>query len=288
MVMKKILFPFEIDNPIYKDAYIYAVKFARNLNSEVILLNTFGIEAGDDITKEKYARLIKDNWLIAYNEISKFNKYYLEEHARVDDDLRIKFDHRFIHGFLKDEIKNIVREEDVGFIFLPLSQKKETNKMQVEIIRDHIFEKNRASLLVIPFQGSFRLINNIVFSIDLKKINHFAYYLEDVIQYAKAFDANIHFLNVVSKENQNIRENSEEYQLVKKVIEKNNRHLFKQVVSKDVMEGVNQYVEDHQSDLLVVVKHHHYFLETLFHKSFTNEISLNSNVPVMVMREKED
>ena len=57
--MKKILFPFEIDNPVYQEAYIYAVKFARNLNTEVILLNAFSIEADNFITKEKYAMLIK-------------------------------------------------------------------------------------------------------------------------------------------------------------------------------------------------------------------------------------
>lgn len=286
--MKKILFPFELDNPIYKEAYIYAVRFARNLNTEVILLNTFSIEADDDITQEKYAKQIKDNWIRAYNEISKFNKYYLEDHARVDDELRIKFDYRFIHGFLKDEIKNIAREEEVGFIFLPVSEKKETNKRQLEIIRDNIFEKNRASLLVIPSQGSYRPVRNIVFSIDLKRIKNFAYYLEEASHFARAFDANIHFLHIISKDNQSVREDSEEYQMVQKVIEKNSRHLFRQEVSKNVVEAVNRYVEENQADLLAVVKHHHFFLETLFHKSFTNEITLNSKVPVLVMREKED
>ncbi len=79
--MKKILFPFEIGNPIYKEAYVYAVMLARNLYSEVILLNTFHIDADDDITKERYSRLIRDKWVRAYNETSVFNKYYLENHG---------------------------------------------------------------------------------------------------------------------------------------------------------------------------------------------------------------
>ena len=54
--MKKILFPFEVDNPIYKEAYIYAIKFARRLYTEVILLNAFSIEADNDITRETYAQ----------------------------------------------------------------------------------------------------------------------------------------------------------------------------------------------------------------------------------------
>ena len=129
--MKKILFPFEIDNPVYQEAYIYAVKFARNLNTEVILLNAFSIEADNFITKEKYARLIKERWFQAYNEIIKFNNYYLNEHARMDDELQIKFDHRFINGILKDEIREIAKEQDVGFIVLPVSDRKDFNKRQL-------------------------------------------------------------------------------------------------------------------------------------------------------------
>ena len=286
--MKKILFPFETANPIYKEAYVYAVKLARNLNTELILLNAFLIEAGNDITQEKYSKLIRDNWFKAYNEISKFNKYFLEDHARVSDELTIKFDYRFIHGFLKDEIRKIARDETVRLIVLPLSDKREINKRQLEIIRDNLFEKNRVSLMVIPFQGAFKPIKNIVFATDLHKVNHYRQYLDDVIHYAQALDSNIHFLHISTRESAEIREDSEEYQMIMEVIEKNKRHVFKRIFGKNVIESVNQYAEDNNANLLVVVKKQHYFLETLFHKSFSNDISLNSKIPVLVMREKED
>ena len=286
--MKKILFPFEIGNPIYRDAYVYAVKLARNLYKEVILLNTFVIEAVDNITEATYSKLIRDNWFRAYNDISKFNKYYLEEHARIDDELKIKFDYRFIHGLFNDEIRKIASEEEVDIIVLPVSDRKETNRRQLEIIRDNLFEKNRVSLLVIPFQEAYRPIKNIVFSIDLKKVKHFGSYLDEVVHYARAFDASIHFINVSPRERSEISEDSKEFQMVMQVIEKNQRHSFKRIVGKDVVESINQYVVDNNADLLAVVKHQHYFLDTLFHRSFSNEISLNSKVPVLVMREEKD
>jgi len=286
--MKKILFPFEIDNPVYQEAYIYAVKFARNLNTEVILLNAFSIEADNFITKEKYARLIKDKWFLAYNEIIKFNNYYLNEHARMDDELQIKFDHRFINGILKDEIREIAMKPDVGFIVLPVSDKKDFNKRQLDIISDNIFEKNRVSLLVVPFQGSYRPIKNIVFSIDLKKLNYFKQYIDEIIQISRAFDSNVHFLNISLRDKDVFNEDSEEFQLIKRITDKNSRHVFKRVSGKDVVESVNQYVDEIHADLLAVVKHQHFFLETLFHRSHTNEISFNSKVPVFVMREREE
>ena len=286
--MKKILFPFEIDNPVYQEAYIYAVKFARNLNTEVILLNAFSIEADNFITKEKYARLIKERWFQAYNEIIKFNNYYLNEHVRMDDELQIKFDHRFINGILKDEIREIAKEQDVGFIVLPVSDRKDFNKRQLDIISDNIFEKNMVSLLVVPFQGSYRPIRNIVFSVDLKKLNYFKQYLDEIIQISRAFDSNVHFLNVSRTDKDVFNEDSEEYQMIKRITDKNSRYVFKRVSGKDVVESVNQYVDEIHADLLAVVKHQHFFLETLFHRSHTNEISFNSKVPVFVMREQEE
>jgi len=286
--MKKILFPFEIGNPIYRDAYVYAVKLARNLYREVILLNTFKIEEVEDITEATYHKLIRENWFRAYNDINRFNQYYLEAHARIDDELKIKFDHRFIHGLFKDEIRKTASEEEVGIIVLPISDKKETNRRQLEIIRDNLFERNRVSLFIIPFQESFKPIKNIVFSIDLRKVKKFGNYLDEVVHFARAFDANIHFIHVCPRERSEIREDSKELQMVMKVIENDRRHSFQQIFGKDVVKSVNQYVVDNKADLLAVVKHQHYFLDTLFHKSFSNEISFNSRVPVLIMREERD
>ena len=284
--MRKILFPFELDNPIYREAYIYGIKFARNINAELIILNAFKVEVGNDITEEKYNNLKKDNWFKAYNEISKFNKYFLEDHARTDTDLRIKFDYRFVNGIFVDEIRNIAREENVDLIVLPISDKRDFNKRQLKIIQDNIFEKNRTSLLVVPFGSVFRPVKNIVFATDLKKLNKYPQYLHDVIHYAELFNSSIHFIHISSREKAESWDNSDTYRLVMQAIEKNKRHIFKSLHGKDIIETVNQYVNECNADILVVVKHQHYFLDSIFHESLSKEISLYSKVPVLVMREK--
>jgi len=284
--MRKILFPFELDNPIYREAYIYGIKFARNINAELIVLNVFKVEVGNDITQEKYDILKKDNWFKAYNEICKFNKYYLEDNVNIESDLKIRFNYRFVHGSFMDEIRNIAKEDAVDLIVLPISDKKDFNKRQLKIIQDNIFEKNRASLLVVPFCSKYRPVKNIVFATDLKKLNDYHQYLHDVINYAKIFDSNIHFIHISSKDKAEEWGNSNTYRLVMHAIKKNKRHVFKSLHGKQIIESVNKYVKECNADLLVVVKHQHYFLDSIFHESLSNEISLNSKVPVLVMREK--
>lgn len=285
--MRKILFPFELNNPVYKEAYIYAIKLARIIYAELIVLNAYKVEVGNDITQEKYELLKKENWFKAYNAISKFNEYFLQKHAKTDSDLKIKFDYRFMNGILKDEIRNIAREDEVDLIVLPISDNREFNKRQLKIIRDNLFEKNRTSLLVVPFGGEYRPVKNIVFATDLKKLNNYRDYLHDVINYASLFDSNIHFIHISSKEKPEEWNNSNTYRMVMQEIEKNKRHVFKSLYGKRIIESVNQYVEEFNADILVVVKHQHYFLESIIHESVSNEISLNSKVPVLIMREKK-
>jgi hypothetical protein len=75
--MKKILFPFETNQNIYKEAYVYAVKFARNLGAELIMLNVFDIEDEDIITPKEYKKVVRDKYFRAYQEIIRFNRHYL-------------------------------------------------------------------------------------------------------------------------------------------------------------------------------------------------------------------
>lgn len=284
--MRKILFPFELDNPVYREAYIYAIKFARRINAELILLNVFLVQVGDDITEEKYGKLLRENWFKAYNEISKFNRYFLEQHATTDTDLKIKFNYHFVNGILMDEIKNITRDDEVDLIVLPISDDGEFNKRQLKIMRDNVFEKNRTSLLTVPHAFDYRPVRNIVFATDLKKLRHYQLYIHDVLNYAKIFDSNVHFLHIAAKAKTEAWENSHTYRLVKQAIEKNPRHLFLSLHGQDILESVNQYAQECEADLLVVVRHQHAFLESFFHESISKGLSLNSRVPVLVMREK--
>lgn len=284
--MKKILFPLELDNPIYQEAYIYGIKFARKINAELIILNAFMVAVDNDITEEKYSKLKKINWFKAYNEINKFNAYYLHDHVNTESDLNIKFNYRFVHGVFLDELKDIAREDDVDLIVLPVSDNREFNKRQLRIIQDNIFEKNRTSLLIIPFGKVFKPIKNIVFATDLKKLNNYEHYLQDVLNYARVFNSNIHFIHITAKDKTEDWNKSNTYQLVMQTIESNKKHTFKCIHGKNIIESVNQYVEQCNADLLIVVKHQHYFLESIFHESLSNDISLKSKVPVMIMREK--
>jgi hypothetical protein len=95
---------------------IYGIKFARAINAELIVLHTFNVEVGDDITQEKYNNLKKLHWIETYNALSKINEYFLEKHVKTDTDLNIKFDYRFLNSVFVEEIRNIAQDDEVVLI----------------------------------------------------------------------------------------------------------------------------------------------------------------------------
>ncbi len=285
--MKKILFPFEIGNPLYKEAYIYAVKFARNMQAELVMLNVFNFEVDNSMTKDRYNLEVQNNCYKAYSECVRLNNFYIEHHMNIDSELNLRIDHRFVFGKLLVEIKKILKEETVDLVVIPVSDKKEINKKQLEIIRDDIFEKNRAALLIVPRNRAFKPISNIVFATDLKKLNLYELYLNDVLKYAKVFNSRIHFLHISQKEKAFLPEDTDAYRTMMQIIESNKTHVFKSLYGKDIVDSIQQYIQKNEADLLVVVKHERFFLDTLFHNSLSEELSMKSKIPLLIMREKE-
>lgn len=286
--MKKILFPFELNNPIYKEAYIYAVKFARKNHAELIMLNVFNFEIDNRITKESYNQKVKANWLKAYTEAFKLNENFLKNHNKANDELKIKFDNRFVYGDQLNIIRKILKEEVIDLIVLPVSDLNEFNKKQLELIRDDLFEKNNASLLAVPAQKEYSSLKNILFATDLKKLNLHELYFNDLLKVAESFKSNIHFLHVSNKEDAFLPKDIEIYRTMMQIIKANSKHRFESMYGKDVTESINQYILANEVDLVVMVKHEHFFLDSLFHDSVSEKMVLSSKVPVLIMREKDD
>lgn len=286
--MKKILFPFEINENIYKEAYVYAVKFARNLGAELIMLNVFEIDDEDFPTPKEYKKNVRDNWLKAYQEIIKFNKHYLNNFARIESDLRIKVDYRFLHGSFIYEFRKIISAEEIDLIVLPEVDQREIYKRIVEVIWHEAGTKNPVSLLFIPNECYYQTIESTAFVADIKKLKHLGGYIKDVIRYTKVFDANVHFLHIAHSDKDQLPGERHDIENMIQTIESSHKHVFHNLIGRDILGMMEEYIEKNNVQLMLVVRHHHYFIDSLFRKNQSDEICLRSRIPVLVMREKTE
>ena len=61
-----------------------------------------------------------------------------------------------------------------------------------------------------------------------------------------------------------------------------------EVDGETVAEGLNNYIQDHPMDLVVMVNLHRKFWDGLFHKSRTKQMALTTKTPLMVLHMEED
>jgi nucleotide-binding universal stress UspA family protein len=288
LMMKKILFPFETNQDIYKEAYVYAVKFARNLGAELIMLNVFKIDEENAQTPKAYKKIIRDKYYKAYQEIIRFNKYYLSNYVKPEAELRIKVDYRFLHGHMINELTQIISEEKIDLVVLPEAHQKELYRWIVEVIWHDLSKITPFSLLLIPSHCHYDPIKSTAFVTDMKELDHLARYVNDVLRYSKVFDAKVHFLHITQKKKVQLTEEKVDFNKLTQLIENSHEHVFQNLVGKDVLDLIEEYTAKNNVQLLFVVRHYHYFLDALFHMDLSDKISLRSRIPVLVMKEKTD
>ncbi|MRT93924.1 hypothetical protein [Ancylomarina sp. 16SWW S1-10-2] len=284
--MKKILFPFQLNNEIYLEAFIIAAEFARKLNVELILLNVFSLDVDNNITQDIYNKMIKNKWIMAYNEVAKFNAYYLSKHAKIKDEIKVKLDRRFIYGNEIEEIKKIIIKEDIDLVVFPLSKDKRYNKKHLEIMDSDIFHNNFSSALVLPLGYKFKSIHNMAFSTDLKERNHNEFYLNKMLSYARVFNAGIHFVHINTNKNNLISTDNKTYKYINEIVTHNKKHSYKTVSAKGITATIQSYITSNHISLISVVNEDLNLISSIFHKSISKEMLEISEVPVLFMIEK--
>ena len=64
------------------------------------------------------------------------------------------------------------------------------------------------------------------------------------------------------------------------------QHQFDNIFNENVAAGIGSYMNESHAEMLSIVARKHNFIERLFQKSITKEVSLLATFPLFVVREK--
>jgi nucleotide-binding universal stress UspA family protein len=106
--------------------------------------------------------------------------------------------------------------------------------------------------------------------------------LSDLLKWVGVFDAELHFVHVTSK-GEYI--DSEQYANMAEISDLADRYenvKFKILYDTDVLEELEDYVEEENIDILVMVTHRYSFFKRLFQPSLTKEMAFEAEMPLLV------
>lgn len=282
--MKKILFPYERDVK-HENAFAYAAKIARQSNAELIILHTFTFEVDDGITEAKYKARMEEKWQELMDDVRGLKGFYLTEYASKEGDFDLRIRYKILFGCLKTELFNFLKDEDIDLVvFTLLYEKREDSELTGSLLKS-LSGSSKVPVLVVPEHHKFIPIQKIVYTMDFNQMKDSMLPLNMVKSLATQFDAELHFLYVSKNGSTSEIQDMKSYEYVKRQVAMNKQHVFKNVQGGNILKAVSNYVENKDIDLIVVVKQDRSFLESMFHESFTNQISFYSKEPILILHD---
>lgn len=127
-------------------------------------------------------------------------------------------------------------------------------------------------------------INKIGLATDLEKVEETIPF-EIISNFVKAFDAELHILNVEThKKEEPVAEALEQTVVLGTAIRELNPK-FHFIENDDVEDGIEDFSEKNNLDLIIVIPKKHSFTEKLFRRSSAKQLVRESHIPVMCVHE---
>ncbi|MFN4233502.1 MAG: universal stress protein [Bacteroidia bacterium] len=276
--MKKILFPTDFSDNAAK-AMQYALLLAKELNADIILLNTYQIPAGGNtsIKSMHLSEILKSD---AQEGLQK-----VLQTIRNNKD----YDNLNIETVAKQgDLVQLVNEMSAEFMFdlVVMGTKGATGAKEVIIGSNTaaVVKGAACPVLVIPEKASYKKPQKFTFAYDLKTINELnGFNLFKTL--VKKLDGEIAILNVGIDELPASTEEAVAGIKLNHLLE-GIKHNFFFVKNENVSDGIESFIKEKGTDCLVMIARKHSFLEKIFHKSVTKKMAYHVDVPLLVLKDK--
>lgn len=270
-------------SPAALNATNYGVDLALAINASVLLLHVYQIPVSYNNNMDVPLPIIDVNQL---EEINKEKIQTLKEQLQHITSNKVQIDTEVKMGMLTEELEELSEKVQPFAIVMGNKGGGAVERLLVgsaalSAIRNIIWP-----IVVVPSGATFNGIKKIGFACDLKKIEE-ATPVGYLKNWAETFGARLDILNVDHNKDSFSPEVKEKTALLQSLLGEVKTGFFF-INNEDVENGINEFAESNNVDLLLVVPRKHNLLERLFQKSHSSDLVFHSRIPILSIHEKED
>lgn len=269
--MKKILVPVDFSDAS-RNASEYAVSLSKFFDAEVELMHVYKELIPATVGPEPWTVTVSPAYIrnekLIYNEVN-----YLEGKYDVEIKAVIK------KGFKSESITDEIKETDADLVVM--GKRAEGNKILGSTILKTI-RKSTVPVLVIPEKVQFKRLDDIALAIDFEQMVNSS--CLDVLYalYGK-FDSSLRVLHVEERAS-DLKASEVPEKLRFGFVLSRFTYLYDRVEINDIDTGIQKFVENHPTDLLAIVAHHHNLLERSFGTLHSQYLSFELKCPLLVLK----
>ena len=275
--MKHLLIPTDFSDAS-RNAFQYAMALCRQLQPESILLTHVFLP---ETTSEAdfippIAEIIKSREEMLQSFYEEMKEAQAPFPCPVTTEVKV--------GFPADELTRA--SEDFDLIIMGKTGQSNLLDRIFGSVSSSVSQRAYCPVLLVPADASFTPYKHIVYA---------SYYQpsdRDMVERLMAFNANfnahLHFVHVNEGNNDNMEKG--QAQIFEELFEKGEPGFsfdMAEIESESVAEGLSQYANDNNADLVVMATRHRGFWENIVHRSQTKRMALTTDLPLIVLHLEE-
>jgi len=276
--MENILVPTDFSDASF-NAISYAAFLANIFDANLLLLHVYPNTAA---FQEQFGAMVYQTGdeLEASNE--KFLKKQIEGIARR---FTVKINNLVLKGNPIYLIREVEKKYQPDIIIMGMKGKGESNSVFGSTTTAMI-DNTSVPLLVIPKNVTYQTIDTITIATDFKNEQLLSHYT----LLAKLISKFNPFIQIVNIQKKNCHLSAE--MIAGKMREglewDRYNHSFNTIEKDNIEEGIDQFLEKHSTDLLVMVTRRHNFIQKVFGGSHTKKMTHQTKKPLLIFHEYEN
>lgn len=275
--MKTIIVPTDF-SPVATNAMNFAVDMALNINASIILLHVFQVPvsmtdvpvvliSGDELKKSSEEKLESLKQSIRHITSGKL-KVYTE--AKIGD--------------VVDELEDLCKLIQPFAVVMGTKGASGIERMLFGSITLTTIRHLKWPVIVVPPGKEYgKGIKKIGFACDFKQVVETTP-VQFIKQMVKEFNAELHVLNV-DYENKHFKPETPEQSVLLHTLLEDINPNYHFINNADIENGINEFAETNNLDLMITIPKKHKLLEGLFKPSSTKQLITHTHVPVMCVHE---
>jgi nucleotide-binding universal stress UspA family protein len=272
--MKKIIATTDF-SLVANNAVHYAADMAIAINAGLLLLHVVQTPIG--YSDLPIALSLEDMMRTAENDMLNLKQETMERTKG-----KINIETEVGMGVFFDELQNVCERIKPYAVVMGSQGKSAAEHLFFGAHAVHAVKHLKWPVITVPPDGSFSAVKKIALASDLTSVIETTPF-EEIKMLLHDFNAELHILNTGKKEVFDADIIFESGMIQEMTMALNPKFHF--INNEDTDEGIMNFVEKNDIDLLIVLPKRRNIIDSLFHKSHTKKLVLHSHIPVMVMHQ---
>ncbi|MBS1551671.1 MAG: universal stress protein [Bacteroidetes bacterium] len=278
--MKNILFPTDF-SPNAENALNYAIEIARKVKGNLILFHAYSVQLIDP-------NMPAEIYLSAYQEEEKSAKESLEDLSRRITDMNkdnsgnnlFTTDAIVTQGLVVDEVLSVIDDFKIDIVVMGTHGASGITELILGSNAASIIESSPAPVLAIPQNAVYKEMLNLVYAYDDIKSGLPSFHR--LIEFANIYGSEITLLHIIESNKNTEEMNKNEFEKIKGSSNYDKIRL-ELVKEENVLEGINDYVNSHDVDVLAMAIRKRSLLDKIFNRSLTKKMAYHTKIPLLAL-----